>query len=102
LHGDAKLDVQKVARGPMPKPPEETASAEQVSRGEVGYHRFCAVCHGFLVASAGIVPDLKYSSEDVLGFRKVDGKDVPTYKFILLDGELKDRGMASFADQLKM
>jgi quinohemoprotein ethanol dehydrogenase len=41
--------------------------------------------------SAGVLPDLRYSSPDVFA----------RYKEIVIDGELKDVGMASFADYLK-
>jgi quinohemoprotein ethanol dehydrogenase len=89
--GGAKAVEAKPDTRVLPQPPAETAPAEQVARGESTFHRYCAVCHGFLVASAGIVPDLKYSTPEVFN----------RYKEIVLGGELKDRGMASFADQLK-
>jgi quinohemoprotein ethanol dehydrogenase len=91
LGGAKTIEPSKVDKGPMAQPPAETASAEMVQRGEGAFHRYCAVCHGFLAASAGIVPDLKFSTPEVFG----------RYKEIVLGGELKDRGMASFADQLK-
>lgn len=91
LGGKKAIEPSKIDRGPMAKPPEETAAADLVQKGEGPYHRYCAVCHGFLVASAGIVPDLKFSSAEIFA----------RYKEIVLGGELKDRGMASFADQLK-
>ena len=91
LGGTKTIEPSKVDKGPMAQPPAETSSADLIQKGEGTFHRFCAVCHGFLVASAGIVPDLKFSSAEVFG----------RYKEIVLGGELKDRGMASFADQLK-
>jgi mono/diheme cytochrome c family protein len=91
LGGKKAIEPSKVDKGPMAQPPAEAAPADLVQRGEGTFHRFCAVCHGFLVASAGIVPDLKYSTAEVFN----------RYKEIVLGGELKDRGMASFADQLK-
>ncbi len=91
LGGQKTIDAPVIERGPMPKPPAETASASTIAKGDATFHRYCAVCHGFLAMSAGEVPDLRYSTSETFA----------RYKEIVLDGERKDTGMASFADQLK-
>jgi quinohemoprotein ethanol dehydrogenase len=92
IGGQKTIDAPVIERTPLAKPPEVTASAAVVQRGNVAYDRYCAVCHGGLAMSGGILPDLRYSSPEVLG----------RYKEIVLDGELKANGMASFADHLKL
>jgi len=44
------------------KPPPDTASASEIARGGVQYRSHCASCHGNWAISAGVVPDLRYSS----------------------------------------
>ena len=91
LGGANKIEINKVDRPPMTQPPADTASADLIAHGNQMFHRNCAVCHGFLTFSGGILPDLKASVPEVMA----------RYKEIVLGGELKDRGMASFADLLK-
>jgi quinohemoprotein ethanol dehydrogenase len=89
LGGQKTIDAPEIPREPMTKPPEATASASVVAKGSAAYHRYCGVCHGFFAMSAGTIPDLRYSSAEVFA----------RYKEIVLDGERKDGGMASFADR---
>lgn len=91
IGGQKTIDAPEVPKAPMLKPPAETASNADVAKGDQLFHRYCAVCHGFLAMSAQVVPDLRLSAPEVFG----------RYKEIVLDGERKDNGMASFADQLK-
>lgn len=91
LGGAKTIEIPKIDQAPMAKPPAETATGEVVAHGSQVFHRNCAVCHGFLTMSGGILPDLKSSAPEVMA----------RYKEIVLGGELKDRGMASFADLLK-
>jgi PQQ-dependent dehydrogenase (methanol/ethanol family) len=69
---------------------EATASAAMVAKGSATYHRYCSVCHGFFAMSSGSIPDLRHSTAEVF----------ERYKEIVIDGERKDNGMASFADQI--
>lgn len=90
LGANKTLDIPELTRAPMQAPPAETFSASMVSKGNHTYHRYCSVCHGFFAMSSGTIPDLRMSSPEVLA----------RYKEIVLDGELKENGMASFADQI--
>ena len=75
---------------PPEKPPQVEANAAMLDKGFNVYHTTCVVCHGFLAESAGVIPDLRMSSNDVFA----------SYKEIVLDGALAANGMASFADNL--
>jgi quinohemoprotein ethanol dehydrogenase len=90
LGGQKTIDVPATPRTPMEKPPAQTASAAVVAKGEGVFHRYCAVCHGFLAMSAGEVPDLRYSAPETYA----------RYNEIVLEGERKHNGMASFSDQI--
>lgn len=74
----------------VPKPPQLTASAEEIAHGKVVYHRYCGVCHGSGVKGGGVIPDLRHMPE---------GKHL-VFEDIVLGGILKGRGMVSFADVL--
>jgi PQQ-dependent dehydrogenase (methanol/ethanol family) len=83
----AALEPNKL---PPEKPPAVSASAAVLDRGFNVYHTTCVVCHGFMAESAGVLPDLRMSTNDVFA----------SYKDIVLDGALAAGGMASFADNL--
>ena len=71
-------------------PPANTASAEEIARGRVLYHRTCFACHGDTAVSGGVLPDLRYT-------------DKATHKLwdeIVLGGLFKSAGMVSFAEIL--
>jgi quinohemoprotein ethanol dehydrogenase len=63
---------------------------ETIARGEVLYHDFCAVCHGLIARSGGVIADLR-----MMGKGSHDSFDG-----IVLGGLLASAGMASFADSL--
>jgi quinohemoprotein ethanol dehydrogenase len=71
-------------------PPPATANAATVAAGEALYGRFCGVCHGEAAAGGGAVPDLRGSP-----FIAVDA-----WYSIVLDGTLKEGGMAPFGSVL--
>ncbi len=73
---------------PMPEPPPQTATAEEIDNGRLVYARYCAVCHGGGVRGGGVLPDLRYL---------IPGKHL-VFEDIVLGGILKDLGMVSFAD----
>ena len=71
-------------------PPPANADAGSVATGEALFGRFCGVCHGEAAVGGGVVPDLRTSP-----FIAVDA-----WYSIVLDGALKEGGMAPFASVL--
>ena len=78
---------------PEPKlalnPPAEPDAAS-VAVGEGLFGRYCSVCHGEAAVAGGVVPDLRTSP-----FLPVDA-----WYSIVLDGALKEGGMAAFSQVL--
>ena len=74
----------------IPEQPPVTASDQELHEGGVLYMAHCGLCHGALAVSSGVLPDLRMMSEQT---RK-------NFEAIVVDGLLKDRGMASFGDLL--
>ena len=77
------------ARGdePFPRPPENTASPEQIVQGEIKFTEQCNRCHVF---GPSITPDL----------RKLPSEVHTEFKNIVLKGDFAPLGMESFADVL--
>jgi quinohemoprotein ethanol dehydrogenase len=74
---------------PLPKPPPRTFMTDaDVHRGEQIYTTYCQSCHGTLVR--GGVKDLRYMSDETRG----------NFDDIVLHGQRKAQGMASFGDLL--
>jgi quinohemoprotein ethanol dehydrogenase len=71
-------------------PPAATADARTVGRGERLYQRFCGNCHGDVVVSGGVLPDLRYSST----------LTNDQWFHILLGGLLRENGMVSFSKEI--
>ncbi len=90
LGGDAELPPPTVLDRTIPEQPEIMASAEEVQMGKEGYHLNCAVCHGRLVKSSGVIKDLRLMQPEI---HKI-------FKEIVLGGVYAKQGMASFADLL--
>ena len=67
-------------------PPADTANAATIATGGALFGRFCSVCHGESAVGGGVVPDLRASS--------FLGNDF--FYEIVLNGAMKDNGMASF------
>ena len=88
LDGKADLPQPIALDRSIPEPPASNASAQEIARGESVYHSNCAVCHGFMAKSSGVVPDLRMTGETRHGL----------YKEIVLGGILAGTGMASYAD----
>ena len=76
------------ASAPIPAPPEQHATLEQIADGKVLYHQYCGVCHGPGVKGGGVLPDLRHMQP---------AKHL-AFKEIVVDGALKDLGMVGFAD----
>jgi quinohemoprotein ethanol dehydrogenase len=67
-------------------PPPEPTDVESIAKGEPLYAQYCSACHGDAAVGGGTVPDLRASNFLGMDF----------YYNIVLDGALKDAGMASF------
>ena len=63
---------------------------DNLKLGKELYGIYCAVCHGFVVKSAGGIPDL----------RKMSAGVHDAFNQIVLEGLLASNGMASFSDVL--
>ncbi len=72
-------------------PPEQIASDEVVDEGQSLYQDICNGCHGLNAVSGLLIPDLRGSAllHDQNGWNDV-----------VLGGALRERGMASFAEQV--
>ncbi len=84
-------EIADTALPPIDRTPKAAAfgSLSVISEGTVHYARNCAVCHGPLGVSSGVLPDLRWSA--------ISGnKDA--WKGVVLDGNLAANGMVSFAD----
>ena len=90
LDGSAELPQPTALDRSIPEQPASDASAEDIARGDNVYHSNCAVCHGVLARSSGVVPDLRMTNATRHGL----------YNEIVLGGILAGTGMASFADLL--
>jgi quinohemoprotein ethanol dehydrogenase len=71
-------------------PPPEPADAASLARGEPLYDQYCSACHGEHAVGGGVVPDLRASNFLAMDY----------FYNIVLDGALKDAGMASFKSAL--
>jgi alcohol dehydrogenase (cytochrome c)/quinohemoprotein ethanol dehydrogenase len=67
-------------------PPPSTAAAATVAKGTGLYGQYCSVCHGENAIGGGVVPDLRAST--------FLGNDF--FYEIVLNGAMKDAGMAAF------
>jgi len=85
IGGTATLPPEPPLAGPA-APPNETFTAAQVEEGKKLYGQ-CANCHGAMPRNSNIIPDLRRSG--VLSSKE-------TWKMVLIDGILTDRGMISF------
>jgi quinohemoprotein ethanol dehydrogenase len=71
-------------------PPPEPSDAASIARGEPLFDQYCSACHGEHAIGGGVVPDLRASNFLSMDF----------FYNIVLDGALKDAGMASFKSAL--
>jgi quinohemoprotein ethanol dehydrogenase len=86
LGGTAALPLLAPSTPLVLDPPPEPTDTASVGRGELLFGKYCGVCHGHGAVSGGVVPDLRASS-----FLSND-----VFYNVVLDGVLKDAGMASF------
>jgi quinohemoprotein ethanol dehydrogenase len=71
-------------------PPPEPTDTASITRGEPLFIQYCSACHGEHAVGGGVVPDLRGSNFLGMDF----------FYNIVLDGALKDAGMASFKSAL--
>lgn len=78
---------------PLPREPqaEEFGSPETLHEGAVSFARNCAVCHGPLAVSSGVLPDLRWSP--------ISG-DADAWKSVVIEGSSAANGMVSFSNVL--
>ena len=72
---------------------EKFGDQAMLELGRVQYARNCGVCHGTLAISSGILPDLRWS--------QIAG-NATAWNGIVLEGNLAENGMVSFADYLSV
>ena len=90
LGGNKTLPIPNARDKTIPEQKLASVGVKQIQNGESNYNDYCAVCHGFIVKSAGGIPDL----------RKMSAGTHDTFNQIVLEGLLASNGMASFADVL--
>ena len=74
----------------IPEPPKSNATAAQIENGKYRYGGTCMVCHGALVVSGGVVPDL----------RMLTTEKHSIFKEIVYDGVIHGAGMPRLGDLL--
>lgn len=86
-----KHEIPNAINAPVevPKPPELTATEEEIQTGRDLYHGHCFHCHGAAVAGNGVTPDLRYMSAET--HAQFNG---------IVAGARRVKGMPSFAHQL--
>ncbi|MEM9738899.1 MAG: PQQ-dependent dehydrogenase, methanol/ethanol family, partial [Pseudomonadota bacterium] len=86
LIADANLPlIERTPKGP------DFGSQDWVDAGTIHYARNCAVCHGQLAVSSGVLPDLRWSAITA---------DESTWASVVNDGTLAATGMVAFSDVL--
>ena len=88
LGGKVQLPAAPAMLRPPMNPPPATAPAATVGRGASVYDTWCSSCHGAGAIGIGIVPDLR---------RTPLLASAEAWEQVVIGGERKQRGMASFA-----
>ena len=88
LGGKVQLPAAPAMLRPPMNPPPATAPAATVGRGASVYDTWCSSCHGAGAIGIGIVPDLR---------RTPLLASAEAWEQVVIGGERKPRGMASFA-----
>ena len=83
LGGKAAMPHVAEKNAQIPEPPAIEATAAEVENGKYKYMSTCAVCHGALVVSGGVVPDL----------RMLPPEKHAIFKEIVYDGIIHGAGM---------
>jgi alcohol dehydrogenase (cytochrome c)/quinohemoprotein ethanol dehydrogenase len=90
LGGKSSLPrMEAIAQPPLTALPNP-ASPRTIHKGEQLFQSYCAVCHGDVAVSGGVLPDLRRSTAltDDAWFE------------IVLRGDLRSQGMVSFSKEL--
>jgi quinohemoprotein ethanol dehydrogenase len=90
LGGQAQLPKIAERNQDIPEPPSIEATTAQVENGKYKYTATCMVCHGALVVSGGVVPDL----------RRLPAAKHQIFKQIVYDGVIHGAGMPRLGDLL--
>jgi quinohemoprotein ethanol dehydrogenase len=88
LGGAATMPRIAERNATIPEPPKSEATAAQVENGKYKYGSTCMVCHGALVISGGVVPDL----------RMLSAEKHSIFKEIVYDGVIHGAGMPRLGD----
>lgn len=86
--GDVVLPELASAVEPIPEPPEQTGTPEQIAEGQQLFSRSCAICHAN--NDYGLTPDLRRMNEATHG----------AFNAIVLYGARRPRGMPQWDDVL--
>jgi len=90
LGGKAAMPHVAEKNAAIPEPPAIDATDAQVTNGRYKYGSTCLVCHGALVVSGGVVPDL----------RMLPPEKHAIFKEIVYDGVIHGAGMPTMGDLL--
>lgn len=90
LGGTGELPTPTARDLSIPEQPALTASAADIARGEELYHDICGTCHGLGAVSSGTLPDLRMMTQERHA----------AFNAVVLDGILRNNGMAGFSDTL--
>ncbi|MCM2310736.1 MAG: PQQ-dependent dehydrogenase, methanol/ethanol family [Steroidobacteraceae bacterium] len=88
LGGKAAMPRIAAKDATIPEPPKVEATAAQLENGKYKFMSTCAVCHGPLVLSSGVVPDL----------RLLPAAKHAIFKEIVYDGVIHGAGMPRLGD----
>lgn len=91
LGGTAEIPDHNMAAIDRTPKAESFGTDEQIAKGNVAFARNCAVCHGPLAVSSGVLPDIRWSAMTA---------DSESWTSVLVDGSLKANGMVSFSNVL--
>ena len=92
LGGKAALPKVTERNLDIPEPPASAATAAQIENGKFRYTATCMVCHGALVVSGGVVPDL----------RRLTTEKHSIFKQIVYDGVIHSAGMPRMGDLVSL
>jgi quinohemoprotein ethanol dehydrogenase len=88
LGGKAEMPRIAEKNATIPEPPAIEATAAQVENGKYKYMSTCMMCHGGLVISGGVLPDL----------RMLPAEKHAIFKEIVRDGVIHGAGMPRMGD----
>ena len=90
LGGDLELPAPPERAAPI-APPDNFGSGAQIQAGGGMYMKTCAICHGIVAISGGVLPDLRHSPMIASS---------EAFNNIVIGGALQAKGMVSFAEIL--